>query len=186
MTQPILNKQAPFGFIILCPDRNQQNLKDTVKSINSVYTGCPYLGVVDGDIKKNELTEIGKICDTYKGKNTITSLINTGMKKTSADWNVIVFAGTWLKLALQRKFNLFATNEKDILYPVVDGKYNFVDGSMNGIVLHKKTFADVGEFADSPLISEEIDEMTTVKLFWALKAMEKGCSFKGIVGMRIG
>lgn len=186
MTQPTSLKTPSFGFVILCPDKNLENLKNTVKSIRSVYPDSLYLCVVGNDVKKDELTAMLAICDTHKGKDTITSLINTGMKKTKSDWNVIVFAGTWLKLAIQRKFNLFAKDEKDILFSVVEGKYDFVDGSMNGIIIHKKTFAEVGDFAASPLLGEKVSEMEIVKLFWALDAIEKGCKFKAIVGMRIG
>lgn len=185
MTLPTSNN-PPFGFIVLCPDKNIDNLKNTVKSIKAVYSGSPFLAVVGSNVKKDELTAMSAICDTYKGKDTITSLINTGMKKTSIDWNVIVFAGTWLKLALHRKFNLFVKSEKDILFPVAEGKYNFVDGSMNGIIIHKKTFAEVGNFAAAPMLGESVDEMQIVKLFWAMSAIEKGCVFKAIVGMRIG
>lgn len=184
MTSPTY-KEGRFGFVILCPERNLGGLKNTVKSLKQAYPGSPYLCVVGNDATKAEIAEFNLVCDTFKGKDTITSLINLGIKKSKIDWNVLIFAGSWLRPSLHRKFDLFVKSEKDILFPVVDRKTNFVDGSMNGIMLHKKTFQEVGEFATAPMQKAGSNDLELIKLFWTLDAIEKGCTFKAIMGMKV-
>lgn len=128
---------------------------------------------------------MNQICETIKGYDTITSLINVGMKKTKADWNAIVFAGSWVRSNIYRKFDLFVEKEKDILFPVVDGKINFTEGSMNGIIIHKDTFKEVGDFSTAPMQKSGCSDLELIKLFWSLQAIEKGCTFKAIIGMKI-
>lgn len=189
MTQPLHKKREcnidSFGFIILCPERNIGGLRNTVSSIRTAFPDFPYICMVGDDASKVELLEMKNICETHQGSDTITSLINQGMKKSKTEWNCVVFAGSWLKHNIYRKFDLFVRSEKDILFPVVDGKTNFYDGSMNGIIIHKRTFEEVGEFSTSPMQKGGYNELELIKLFWSFNAIEKGCTFKAIVGMRV-
>ena len=61
------------------------------------------------------------------------------------------------------------------MFPVVDRIWNFVDGSINGLMLSKKLHEEVGDFGSG-------DNLQLTKLIWAHKAIEKGCKFKAIVG----
>jgi hypothetical protein len=174
-----------FGFVILCPERNLGGLNNTVNSIKSNFPECSYVCAVGDDVQKGELSEMIGICNTVKAGNTITSLINVGMKHSDAEWNVIVFSGSWLNTNLINKAKTFIKSDRDVLFPVVDFKCNFVDGSMNGIVLHRKMFEDAGDFPTGAMQKAGVSDIEMAKLFWAIEAIEKGAIFKGIVGMRV-
>jgi hypothetical protein len=174
-----------FGFVILCPDRNLGGLKNTVASIKSFFPETSYLCTVGDDVQKGELAEFIGVCNTLVGGNTITSLMNVGMKHSDAEWNILVFAGSWLRVNLINKAKQFIKSDRDVLFPVVDWKTNFVDGSMNGIFLHRKMFEDAGEFPAGAMQKAGVSDMEMAKLFWAAQAIEKGAIFKGIVGMRV-
>lgn len=180
-----LTSKQSFGFVILCPDKNISGLKNTIDSFDAIYPDSPRICIVGNNVNNDEIAIMNKFCPTFKGQNTITSLINFGMKKTKSDWNVIIFAGSRIRPIIQKEFDLFVKSEKDILFHVVDGKYTFCEGSMNGIIIHKNTFLEVGNFISSPINKVEMNEMEVVKLLWSLDAIEKGCVFKAILGMRI-
>ena len=180
-----LTSKQTFGFIILCPDKNIAGLKNTLNSFENVYSDIPRICIVGNNATEDEVAKMNEVCTTFKGLNTITSLINLGMKKTKSDWNVIIFAGSRVRPIVQKEFDLFVKSEKDILFHVVDGKYTFCEGSMNGIIMHKRTFLEVGNFISSPITKVDMNEMEVVKLLWSLDAIEKGCVFKAILGMRI-
>lgn len=173
-----------FGFVILCPERNLGGLQNTVNSIRRTYPKSPHLCVVGKDAIKQELDEMSRFCKTIQGENTITSLINRGMAEVEADWNAIVFAGSWITSGLYRKFCLFVKDQRDILFPVVNRKTNFVEGSMNGLIVHRETFREVGKL---PGIMHKtgVNDLELLKLFWAIAAIDKGCHFKAIVGMKV-
>ena len=86
---------------------------------------------------------------------------------------------------VERKLRYFAESPKDVLYPVVGMKMNFVEGSSNGILINKETFKEVGEFPEHKMQKAGVNDFELAKLFWATKAIECGCKFKGIVGLRI-
>lgn len=174
-----------FGFVVLCPERNLGGYQNTVRSINHQYPNAKIIGVVGNDVTTSELAEMDTKCETVMGQDTITSLINVGMKNSKAPWNVIVFAGSWVRGSVYRKFEAFVRDKRDILFPVVDGHYNFVDGSMNGIIIHQDTFAEVGDFSTHNMQKEGHNDLELIKLWWALGAMEKGCLFKAIIGMEV-
>jgi hypothetical protein len=178
------SKPVPqFGFIILCPEQNTKALKSTVSSITTVYPDHPHIAVAPSTFSKEKIAELSQFCEIVKGKDTITSLLNAGMKKTKSDWNIIVFAGSWLRTSFYRIFK-YAKNDKDILFPVVNRLTNFIDGSMNGIVVHKRTFEEVGPM---PTIMHKDggNDLELIKTFWSLDAMSKGCIFKAILGMKV-
>ena len=70
-----------LGFIILCPDRNIGGLRNTLLSISHNSYNREALAVVGSDATAAEIKTMKEICPIHKGKDTITSLINTGMKK---------------------------------------------------------------------------------------------------------
>jgi hypothetical protein len=176
---------SSFGFIILNPDRHLGGLKNTVGSIKHTHKDSSILCVVGSDAHDSEVEEMNAYCTTYRAGDTIMSLLNEGMKQSTADWNAYVFAGSVVTTNFKRKVNLFICDDRDILFPVVDWQTNFVDGSMNGIVLHKQSFASAGEFASPPVPTSVFGELELVKLCWAAKALENGCVFKAIIGMKI-
>ena len=119
-----------------------------------------------------------QICPVHRGRNTITSLINVGMDNSTSEWTLVVMAGAFLRNNLDRKYSYFVTSQKDILFPIVDGKTNFVDGTLNGIMVHRDTWKEIGQFSNQ-------ESLSWCKLSWAMAAIEHGCCFKAILGAQI-
>jgi len=172
------HKPLNYGFVILCADNNMGLAKSTVLTIRRNYSGAESVVAVSEKMHKDDVASLRGLCPTFQGKDTITSLINCGMKHAPADWNFIVFAGSYVRPNLDKKFSLFVERNTDILFPIADGKYTFVDGTMNGIFMHRDTFKLVGDMADK-------NPLEICKLFWSMAATEKGCKFKAIAGTKI-
>lgn len=170
-------KELKCGFIILCPQPNVNLLRGTIRSIQSRYD-VPYICVADDSVQEKEMRELKAVCPTYRGKKTFSSLINLGFKHAPAEWNILTVAGTIVRAGLDQKFGLFVDSDKDILFPVAGGKMNFVEGTINGLFINRKTFKEVGEFADEP-------SLEMAKAIWGVQAVEKGCKFKAIVGSKM-
>jgi hypothetical protein len=167
-----------YGFIILCSERRFNLLLSTANSIKNRYEKVPYICVTDDTAKAIDIKEMKTVCDTFKGKNTFSSLINTGIKNAKTDWNFIIFAGSTVGAKLNEKYEIFVEDEKDILFPIVDQKYDFVNGSLNGLFFHKKAMKEIGN------IGEE-GSLEFVKTMWAAKAIIKGYKFKAIANIKI-
>lgn len=129
-------------------------------------------------MKSQSFKEMNEICPTCKGKETYTSLINAGLKSPPAEWNFVVIAGTYVRHRLDNKYSMFMESEKDILFPIVDNKYNFVDATINGLLVHKNCLKEIGPMA-------EIGPFEICKMMWALEAIEKGYKFKAILGAKL-
>lgn len=180
-------KTLDIGFVILASDPNIGQLKGTIRSIKSHYPKSSYLCVVGKNTKADELKEIKELCPCVKGKDTITSLINTGISKGNKEWNILVMSGSWVRPNLDKKYSLYVESNKDVLFPIVtdydiQGKpskiyMSFDDCSLNGIMLHQKTFKEVGDFSDNPL---EIS-----RFMWMIQAQDMGVKFKAILGAKI-
>lgn len=169
------HKPLECGFIILCPDHNINLLQSTAKSIQARYN-IPYICVVDDSAKDTK--ELKAVCPTFKGRKTFSSLINTGFKHAPAEWNIIVMAGTKIRANLDQKFSLFVENNKDILFPLANNKMNFVDGTLNGLFINKKTFKEIGDMPEE-------ESLELVKAMWGYMAAAKGCKFKAIIGSKM-
>lgn len=171
------SKNINFGFIVLNPESNPSLLRNTVNSIRGKHD-VPIISVAEKSIKTQPFKEMNEICPTCKGKETYTSLINAGMKNPPADWNFIVIAGTYIRHRLDNKYSMFIENEKDILFPIVGKKYDFVEATINGLLLHKNCLKEIGKMA-------EIGPYEICKLMWASEAIEKGYKFKAILGAKL-
>ena len=171
-------KKLDFGFVVLCPECNIPGLRSTIRSIGKYYD-VPCLCVAPKKTKKSEMDEMKGICETIKGGSTYTSLINKGLLKAKPNWNFFIFAASSIRPYLYRKFVVFNDNDKDIMFPIVGKKTNFVDGSMNGIFMHKRVLKDVGK------MDEGIGDLSKVKLIWAHRAVKCGYKFKAILGIRV-
>jgi hypothetical protein len=172
-------KNLNMGFAVLCPDRNVGALRSTVSGIRKRYQGAEVCAAVGEDVYPEELEEMNRFCPTTVGQNTITSLINQGLNNSKSDWTLVVMAGSWVRGRLDQKYSYFVEGTKDILFPIVDGRTNFVDGSINGILIHKDGWKAAGQFcnAENPL--------SICKLLWATDAIESGCHFKAVIGAKI-
>lgn len=172
-------------YIILCPDRNLGGLKNTVGSIKFNTVDRNFLCVVGNDVYPDELEEFQNTCPTFVGKDTLTSLINLGLKTISSEWGFILFAGSRTSRYLENKLDVFAKNENDVLFPVVDYKTDFVYGSFNGVLINTQLFKKVGDFPTSIMKKKGVNDFEMAKMFWHISAVEKGAIFKAIVGMKI-
>jgi hypothetical protein len=175
------------GFIILCPDKNIAGLKNSLNSILYNSYGRESIAIVGNNVNANDLKAFKEICPTHKGKDTITSLINLGMKKINHEWALLMFGGNRIRPYLERKIERFITSEKDVIFPVTitEQKYDFVSSSLNGVVINTKFFKEVGDFPEAPMIKEGMNDFEMAKLFWSVDAIENKAIFKGIVGIRI-
>lgn len=174
-----------IGFIILCPDHNYVGLKNSAGSIKYHCYGREYVGVVGSDATANDIKEMKDICPVYKGKNTITSLVNVGMKKIKHEWAFIMFGGSRVFRYIERKFTTFVKSNKDILYPVIDRKCDFVEGCFNGVLINVDFFKEIGDFPEAVAEKQGFNDFEMTKLFWSVDAIDKGAIFKGIIGMHI-
>jgi hypothetical protein len=185
MTQ--FNKGLSFGFIVIAPEHNFGRIKSTIRSIKNRYKeNIPIICVVGDDTTAPELKEIKTLCPSFKGKGTITSLLNAGLLKGHEGWNIFAMEGTTVRQGLDQKYSRWIKDEKDVLYPIVvdynqEGVpikiyNNFSECTLNGLCIHRKTFKEIGNFSENPL---EIS-----KKFWALGAIEIGVQFKAILGAR--
>lgn len=173
------------GFIILGPDRNIAGLKNTLGSIRLYSYNRPSIYVVGKDANEKDIEEFRDFCPTYQGENTITSLVNTGMKKIKTEWACIVFGGSRIPIGIENKWRTFCKKESDVLYPVVEGKYNFVEGTFNGVLINTHFFDRVGNFHTAAMQKHGMNDFEFIKLLWATDAIDHGVTFKGIVGMRV-
>lgn len=174
-----------FNVIIISHNRNIGGIKSTINSVKISTYNRKCLCVVGEDISTKEFKEISGFVEVHKAKNTFTSLINTGIKKNTNLWSFVVFAGSRMPLYIEKKLDYFCKNDQDVLFPVVDRKWNFVDGSFNGVLINNKFFKEVGDFPDFLTGKQGINDFELAKMIWAVGAIEKGCKFKAIVGMKI-
>ena len=172
-------KPIQVGFVILATEGNIGHVKTTFSSIRHNYPLASHIVVVPEHISDDVVKNIGKLCPCYRGGTTITSLFNTGMNATPCEeWNFLVIAGSWIRPLLDRKYSYFIESDRDILFPIVDRKMNFVDGSINGILVYKGTYLSIGPMDDK-------NPLEICKLFWAMDAVDKGCRFKAVLGTKI-
>lgn len=171
-------KKLNFGFVILCSERAVKLLQSTANSIRRKYPGVDYVCATDDSANARDLKEMKNICPVFKGKNTFSSLINTGIKNAKAEWNFIVFAGITIPPKLDLRYFGFVEDKKDILFPIVENKSDFISGTLNGILINKETFKYVGNIDNE-------GSLDFVKTIWACKAISKGCKFKAIANIKI-
>jgi hypothetical protein len=173
------------SFIVLCPDRRVGGLKNTLGSIQYHTYARRSLCVVGEDVFADELIDMKKLAPTFVGANTITSLINKGMKECHSDWGFIVFSGSRVCPYIEKRFESLAKKESDILFPTVDRKCDFVSGSFNGVLMNKNFFNKVGDFPSHKMEKAGLNDFEFSKLLWAIDAITNGVTFKAVVGMKI-
>jgi len=185
-------KELSFGFVIVLPEYNPNLLKSTFRSIKNRYWNDPPITCAVGkQTTAAELKEIKELCPANRGKDTFTSLINTGIKKGHKEWNIILMAGSLVRPRLDRRYGFWIEDEKDVLYPLVvtyravNQKMlpmkicnEFHDATLNGLCIHQKTFKEVGDFSSK-------NPIEVAKKIWALDAAQKGVRFKAVLGAKM-
>lgn len=166
-----------FGFIILNPLRDIWAQRSTSRVILRTFD-CNCICVAPKDTTKEELKQMNEHCQTYKFGNTFTDLINKGLEKATPEFNVIVMAGVSIRPGIFNKYRLFLNNNKEILYPIVNGKYQFDEATLNGLLIPKQAIKEIGKFKNE-------EDIGLSKLAWADKANSLGYKFKAIAGVKI-
>jgi hypothetical protein len=173
-------KKLDFGFVILFPEPKINLLKITLKSIYLNYPEYPFITVAANSIPANTISEMKKLCKVIKSKNTITSLLNTGLRNAPAEWVIFVCAGTLVKRKFCKKISRFIENETDVVYPIVEKIYKWRECSLNGICINKKMIKTVGPFL------ENRDDLEFCKEYWSLIATATcNAKFKAVLGASI-
>lgn len=181
--------RGSLGFVIISPEPNIARLRDTVRSIGINFGDQPkVMCSVCRGIKKEQLEEFKSVCPSFRGGDTVMSLINYGMKKMGGrGWRVVVVEGARVPAGLEGRYTRWIEGERDVLYPIVmnhdrDGRpssvlVNFEESTLNGMMIHTSLFAEVGGFSDNPI--------SVSKKFWGLDAEERGAKFKAILGVKV-
>lgn len=181
-------KKLNFGFGILSPDQNVGAIMCTVRSIRNNYPEASVICAVTRNATPSVVKEIGAICTVYKGKDTITSLMNTAFRRGHKEWNLLIMEGAMVRSGIIKKYSLFVEEDTDVLFPIVmehnrKGEPNIVlasfpEASLNGTFIHQKTFKAVGDFSDH-------DSIIDSKLWWSAQAIGKGSRLKAVLGTKL-
>lgn len=163
-------KKLKYNFVIIAYDYKIDCIKSTINSVKILYPEANYLVVA-----KEKHPDIAKVAPIFVG-DTISSMINIGMQN-SDDWNFIIMSKGSISNRIDIKYSYFVESENDILFSVVRRDLNFVDASIHGMLLHRKSFTNIGNFLDIPFENS--------KIIWGTCAIEKGYKFKGVVGSNL-
>lgn len=174
-----------LGFVILCPDRRVGGLRNTLGSVACHAPGKDSVCVVGADATAADLAEMGGHAPALQAGATVTSLINKGLHGCDHEWAFIVFSGSRVCPYIETKFKRWVQKDSDILFPVVDRKWDFVEGTFNGVLINTAFFKTVGDFPAYQMEKAGLNDFELSKMFWAMDAVEKGATFKAIVGMKI-
>jgi hypothetical protein len=179
MNNSYKQKNIKFGFVVLSPECNIKPLITTINSIKTYSSTSKSICVFSKNCSPKILEDAKQYCPAHISENSITSMINYGLNNAPCEeWNFIIISGSWLTNRFTDKFSCFIENSKDILFPLVNKKMNFVDGTINGMLIQKSAFKDIGEFPEEG--SLEVN-----KSFWGSTAVVKGYKFKAILGIKL-
>lgn len=173
-----IHKSLDYAFVIACIDTSCNLLRNTVDSIKVQDERAPIIAVFPDSTDQENLRNASHLCKVVTGGPTITSLVNAGIRECASGWAFVVFSGSIVRQKMHDKYAYYVDDEQDVLFPVAKNRTNFVDGTMNGMLVATKTFRLVGDMPE-----EENLEMS--KAFWANDAIGHGCRFKAIVGGKI-
>jgi len=168
---------AGVGFVVLCPLRNLGGFRTTVRTIHGSFPGQQIVGVVGADASDEEVAEFSREVPVVRAGTTVTSLVNAGAAQIKGDWICFLEAGTLARPAMFRQHRRFGP--KDILFRVAGRRFHFADAPLEGLTVSREAFERIGPMADRE------DSLEIVKTFWALDAIEHGCRFVGLVGVRL-
>jgi len=163
-------KQNKLGFIILCPNLDVKQLENTIESVKNFYSASSTLVV----LAENPKAIIRNLSQLVVAEDNLVGMLNKGLELSICnEWNLIVRTPRWLNANLDKKFFTFMKSDKDIFFPITRKNWNFTRFDLHGLLLHKKTFCDVGEFPKADSLEES-------KILWAATALGKGYKLKGV------
>jgi len=177
-----------INFIVISEQPNYGRFQYTKNSIINNYGEKTSISCCVSKNSKEDLSLYKKQIKTKIVKNkNILELINEGIINSEKEWNIIVSEGIWIKPNVDKKYLVFTESEKDILFPIsyeldINGrifnlKTNFIDCSFNGLLINKNCFLDVGNFIEEDVVKSKLD--------WFIRANQKKCKFKSILGLKL-
>ena len=172
------HKHIDYCFVVVCIDSSTGLFKNTIDSIQQQHPGVPAICVVSKGTDPETTKFMESRCEVSHGGSTVTSLINEGFRKAQREWAFVVFSGSLARLKMHEKISFYIQSKKDILFPVANNIANFVDGTMNGMLVHRDTFRLVGDMPED-------SDLGLSKAIWAHEAVNHGCRLKAIVGAKI-
>lgn len=173
MKKLYLSKFIKYGFILLCPNIDVRHVENTIESIKLYYNTNKILIVLPEGTESAIVSKVRKLAQMVLAKSDLVSMLNKGLELSlCGEWNFVLHRMGRLNPNIEKQFSYFMESEKDIIYPISRRKWDFTEFDLNGFLINKKTYEDVGPFPDGT-----VEESRT---FWAIKAIEKGCLFKGI------
>ena len=174
----VANEEKKFDFLILAPTFNAKQIQDTIKSLRIYYPENHFIISCSIHFDKEQVKWVKDLDHRNivikKGGTTICGLINAGEKEIKNEWFFVFVAGSRIKNKIDKKYFSFI-KDKEIGYSVVERRMYFYEASLNGMLLSKTSFKDIGEFPD---ISPDISGCKSV---WLGEGQEKGYKFKGLV-----
>jgi len=162
-------KDLDLTVCIISLDGESGKIEKTRKTSEFLTKNYPCLAVIP---ESREI--IPASCPVYQGGDCVTSMIDKAIQECMTDWSYIVFAGSVIKKNIDKKLGLYVESNRDVLFPVVDRIFNFINGSMNGILINKDFHKEVGAFGSG-------NNLQDTKVLWADRALTKGVKFKAIV-----
>lgn len=167
-------QELDWGFIILSTDSNHINLENTFNSIKNNNKDASIICIHCEEIKDLKYNHI----KLFRSNPNYAAMINCGMKNTQNEWNIVFISGTYVRKSITKKYSMFIDSENDVLYPNDIKRYNFIDGTINGLCLNKKLFNRVGNF------NETCEKLENSKAEWGFNAIPHGVKFKGICNVK--
>jgi hypothetical protein len=170
-------KDINVSMAIVVTDKNSNKINETLKHNYNYY--CKYNKILITNNKKIDYYNNGEKYHIYETNSyQILENYDIAMKNCNTEWCFLLQAGTYLTKNLIKKLSMFIFSDKDIIFPVKNRVYDFIKNPLNGLLINKNTYNNIGVFGkDNP---EDI-----IKLLWAADAVKFGCTFKAIVGCKI-
>jgi hypothetical protein len=162
-------KSLEMEVVIISPSGNDREEAITASTVVNLVKTYDFFVIAPNNTSKKEYKYT-----TFFGENSIAALCNEGIRRCRKDWAYIVFAGSKIRKYVDLKLSKYVESDKDVVFPVVNRKWNFIDGTLNGMLINKNFYSSVGNFKD-------LNDLQLTKLEWAEKALAKGVRFKAIV-----
>jgi len=168
-------KKIDMQVFVLCDKSSVKDTQYTVDSCANFVYQYPRTVVISEDTDAKLFSGRGfqTICG---GKNRLT-MIDFAMQNCNSDWAFFIDSGSKIQNRIDEKNSQYVNEYNNVIFPVFNRIYNFAAASLNGLLLNKKFYQEVGAFG-------YYDSIEITKLIWADKALAKGVKFKGIVGVR--
>lgn len=162
-------KDIDMEVAVLCLDSSSKGIDRTAKSFVNFSRKYDFFVIIP---KNSALSEF--YYPIFKSNDCITCMLNESFKMSKSEWIYFIVSGTPIKKNIDLKLSRYINGINDVIFPVVNRVWNFVDGSINGMLVNRKFFNEVGNFITG-------NDLKLTKLEWASRAILKGAKFKAIV-----